>query len=76
MKFTAAASLATMATLALAAPPATLHQLQARELQKRQSVNEYSSGGCKSAIFFFARGSTEGGNVVCVQKENFFSGID
>lgn len=37
-------------------------------LEERQSTgstaNEYTSGGCKDIIFFFARGSTEVGNMV------------
>lgn len=45
-------------TLALAAPI----------LEERQNTgiteNEYSTGGCRDIIFFFARGSTEIGNMV------------
>jgi cutinase len=30
------------------------------------TANEYTRGGCKDIIFFFARGSTEVGNMVSV----------
>jgi hypothetical protein len=33
-------------------------------LVKRQTSNDLKSGGCKKAIFIFARGSTEPGNMV------------
>lgn len=37
-------------------------------LEERQSTgitaDEYNTGGCRSIIFFFARGSTESGNMV------------
>ena len=44
--------------------------IEERGLEARQSVgitaNEYVNGGCRSVIFFFARGSTEAGNMVRV----------
>lgn len=53
--------LAALATSVLAAPAA--------ELEVRQFVgtteNEYTRYGCRDVIFFFARGSTEVGNMVC-----------
>jgi hypothetical protein len=55
------ASIAALAlvTLALASP-----------LEIRQSTgiteNEYTRSGCRNVIFFFARGSTEVGNMVSV----------
>ncbi|KAK6347887.1 hypothetical protein TWF718_005707 [Orbilia javanica] len=56
--------IATLAALATAAPaPVGLET----GLEKRQSVgiteNEYTRGGCRRVIFFFARGSTEVGNL-------------
>jgi hypothetical protein len=33
-------------------------------LVKRQTSNDLKSGGCKKAVFIFARGSTEPGNMV------------
>ena len=37
-------------------------------LEERQNTgtteHEFSEGGCRDILFFFARGSTEGGNMV------------
>ena len=70
MKFTTSASLASLLAVALAAPPTTPLALTARHLEKRQSMNEFTKGGCKKAIFIFARGSTEPGNVVCITEDS------
>jgi hypothetical protein len=64
MKFFTVAFLACMASTINAAPSSP--RLDENVLHKRQSMNEWSAKkpNCKSAIFFFARGSTEMGNVV------------
>jgi cutinase len=42
-------------------------------LETRQNTgiteNEYTRGGCRDTIFFFARGSTKIGNMVSLQQE-------
>lgn len=45
---------------ALAAPAA---DLETRDLEKRQTANDFVRGPCKSVIMAYARGSTELGNV-------------
>jgi hypothetical protein len=64
MKFFTAAFMAYMASTISAAPSSV--RIEETTLHKRQSMNEWSpkKPNCKSAIFFFARGSTEMGNVV------------
>jgi hypothetical protein len=64
MKFLTLACLAPMVATTFAAPSPIA--VKDKVLYKRQSMNEWSSKkpNCKSAIFFFARGSTEMGNVV------------
>jgi len=42
---------------------ATLAAFASAGVVKRQSSNDLSEGGCKKAIFIFARGSTERGNM-------------
>jgi hypothetical protein len=64
MKSFTVALLASMVSTICAAPSPIA--VQDKALYKRQSMNEWSAKkpNCKSAIFFFARGSTEMGNVV------------
>ena len=51
------------------------------ELEERQSstvgstANEYTQYGCKKVIFFFARGSTETGNMVRTPPKHILSCI-
>lgn len=33
-------------------------------LEKRQTANDFTNGGCKGVVMIYARGSTELGNVV------------
>ena len=69
MKFFAA-FLATLAVTALAAPAADVELTKAIELEKRQTAitsNEFTRFGCRNVLFFFARGSTEPGNMVSSQ---------
>lgn len=64
-----------LATAALAAPvtePAldpidieAIADLETRQFSSGTTSNEFTSGGCRDVIFFFARGSTEAGNMVC-----------
>jgi cutinase len=43
--------------------------IEIQELQERKtygtSSNEYVQNGCNDVLLFFARGSTQSGNVVC-----------
>jgi hypothetical protein len=74
MKFTLAIPLF-LATTSLAAPfaePAlepvdieAIADLETRQFSSGTTSNEFTSGGCRDVIFFFARGSTETGNMVC-----------
>jgi cutinase len=52
----------------IAALAATTLAAPALELESRQTVgttsNEFVQSGCRNVIFFFARGSTEAGNMV------------
>jgi len=75
MQFTQAAIiLSYFAAFSVAAPvaePAPVPEavaVEAAVLEARQSVgitsNEYTRFGCRQVIFFFARGSTEVGNMV------------
>jgi opacity protein-like surface antigen len=67
---TATAALAALAATALAAPVAEPVAVAepATEIERRQSVgttaNEFTRFGCRDVLFFFARGSTEVGNMV------------
>lgn len=64
------AFLATLAVTAFAAPAADLGLSKAIELEKRQTAttsNEFTRFGCRNVLFFFARGSTEPGNMVSFQ---------
>jgi cutinase len=55
-------------TSLLAAFATTIFAAPATELEARQTVgtteNEFTRYGCRDVIFFFARGSTEVGNMV------------
>jgi cutinase len=55
-------------TSLLAAFATTVFAAPAAELEVRQTVgtteNEFTRYGCRDVIFFFARGSTEVGNMV------------
>lgn len=67
-------SLATFIALVVAAPvsdPAAKPAIDISEvvgIERRQTVgttaNEFKTGGCRDVIWFFARGSTEVGNMV------------
>lgn len=57
-------SLPFFAALVLAAP------LDERQTQVGSTSSEFSRGGCKPIIFFFARGSTEAGNMVSTLKDS------
>ena len=35
-----------------------------------QTMNEFTQGGCKSVVMIYARGSAEGGNVVCLSASS------
>ena len=69
MQFSQAAFiLAYLAALSTAAPVSEPISAPASILESRQSVriteNEYTIYGCRPVIFFFARGSSEVGNMV------------
>ena len=58
---------AALAVTAFAAPAADPELSKAIELEKRQTAitsNEFTRFGCRNVLFFFARGSTEPGNMV------------
>jgi len=80
MKYLAATLLASLVSSAVAAPSATQlgsRAVEKRTIEKRQSMNEWSAKkpNCKSAIFFFARGSTEMGNVGAIIGPGVFSSL-
>jgi cutinase len=63
--------LVALAATAVALPvaePITKPEVDVQDLERRQSVgttsNEFKNGGCRDIIWFFARGSTEVGNMV------------
>ena len=35
-----------------------------------QTQNEFTQGGCKGTVMIYARGSAEGGNVVCLSASS------
>ncbi|KAI5778067.1 cutinase [Geopyxis carbonaria] len=51
------------ATIILALLTAVASAAPAPTLERRQSANDFTNGGCKSVIMAYARGSTELGNV-------------
>jgi len=75
MKFLTLACLAPMVSTILAAPSPIA--VKDKLVYKRQSMNEWSAKkpNCKSAIFFFARGSTEMGNVGAIIGPGVFSAL-
>lgn len=63
-----------VAAAPIAEPEADVRAIVAAEIAARQSsnlsitANEYDRYGCKPVIFFFARGSTEIGNMVSLNQ--------
>ena len=72
------AFLATLAVTASAAPAADLELSKAIELEKRQTAttsNEFTRFGCRNVLFFFARGSTEPGNMVNYPNDHWLASL-